>query len=742
MSIIVWNDAGGGSLWSTAANWVGGVAPISTDTVQFDATSVANSSADTDVAGVDQQGTYSGTVTVVAAISLGDFSIAAGAFDFGSLAVSIIKYSRLGGTVTGSSDVLSITGDTVITGGTFVHNSGRIDLVLLTGPQNWDSTVIDELFQLRIAKLVWDVLILDQKIEVSNRFIIDNLDFTTSAQLGGIIDLIGTATLEQNGNLYDAFPDGLIRFVGTNHEWIQNNTSTNALIPPVLVDCTSLTLTEGTPGNVFGFWKLTTVSGDIINAPVVHIKNSQQFTHTTFDLFEDITFGQLTWIASNFDLFIENARTVTVLGDVLVTIVTSGTQFFGVGSTLAIKGNYSQEGNSSNISTLRVLFNGTGVQNISSTGGIKTIPTNLLEIDKPSGSVRLLNSSLDQRFTNDAILVTNGTFDVNGFDVSVRTDLTMNGDFAGLGGSTITVDGNFAAQDSDMLGSSQWFLNVIGTSTAGNSNIGGCNAEGGVTLLAQTSVNFGFNFNVLFGGEPEDPNLFFRILQHLWPISRAFDTTKQDKQFTEFNQALTFLGEESKRFTDDVYGDLFPETTRELDSWEGQWNLPFNSALTEQERRDRLAGAWSALGGQSPRYIQDTIQAAGFTNVFLHEWWDLAQLPAAVAHDPNVILQNNQDLLVNIITFTVKDFITGLDEAIMECGETPAQLGQYTQFIFSEFVYEIPTNPDLFAYFLYFGDETFPNRTTVPASREAEFKELLLKICPAQQWLGLLIDYV
>lgn len=236
--------------------------------------------------------------------------------------------------------------------------------------------------------------------------------------------------------------------------------------------------------------------------------------------------------------------------------------------------------------------------------------------------------------------------------------------------------------------------------------------------------------------------LFFRIIQHLWPISHAFDLTDQDKQFTEFNQALTVIGGEVKTFADDVYGDLFPQTTRELDAWETQWNLPFNSALSEQERRDRIANAWSSLGGQSPRYIQDTIQGAGFTNVFLHEWWELPAGSPPVARNPNVILQNNDDLLVNIITFTVKDFITGLDEAIMECGETPAQLGQYTQFIFSEVEYEIPSDPELFPYFLYFGDETFPNRTTVPADREAEFKQLLLKICPAQQWLGLLIDYV
>lgn len=236
--------------------------------------------------------------------------------------------------------------------------------------------------------------------------------------------------------------------------------------------------------------------------------------------------------------------------------------------------------------------------------------------------------------------------------------------------------------------------------------------------------------------------LFFRMYQHLWPFSRALDTTKQDKQLTELTQGLAPLSGDVKLFVDEVYGDVFPQTTRELDAWEDQWNLPLNTALTEQDRRDRLANAWASLGGQSPRYIQDTIQGAGFTNVFIHEWWDLAQLPLAVAHDPNVILAGDEDLLVNIITFSTKDFFTGLDEAIMECGDPTALLGNYTTFVFQELVYEIPNDPELYPYFLYFGDATFPNRTTVPVEREAEFKALLLKICPAQQWLGLLIDYV
>lgn len=56
--------------------------------------------------------------------------------------------------------------------------------------------------------------------------------------------------------------------------------------------------------------------------------------------------------------------------------------------------------------------------------------------------------------------------------------------------------------------------------------------------------------------------------------------------------------------------------------------------------------------------------------------------------------------------------------------------------------YNIPTDPATWPYFLYWGGLEFGEFAQVPKEREAEFKTLLLKLCPAQQWLGLFVEYV
>ena len=112
--------------------------------------------------------------------------------------------------------------------------------------------------------------------------------------------------------------------------------------------------------------------------------------------------------------------------------------------------------------------------------------------------------------------------------------------------------------------------------------------------------------------------MFFRMLQHLLPNARAWRLTV-DKQLRQFFEGLTGLGSDIKDFFDLIWLDIDPQETRELDAWESQFGLP-NTLTDEQERRDRLDAEWKATGGQSPRYIQDTLQAAGF-DVYVHEWW-------------------------------------------------------------------------------------------------------------------------
>jgi len=263
--------------------------------------------------------------------------------------------------------------------------------------------------------------------------------------------------------------------------------------------------------------------------------------------------------------------------------------------------------------------------------------------------------------------------------------------------------------------------------------------------------------------------IFLRMLQHLFPNSKAFRTTS-DKQLRQYLDGLSGIGEDASDFSDGVMNDLDPQKTREIQLWETQFALP-NTLIDLQERRDRLEARWKALGGQSPRYIQDTLQNAGF-NVFVHDWWvpgseaAIDVSAAATARDPAIYLADgivviqSQDggsemqdgdaeaqdgfspnptgyPLVNKVLIPFSGAL-GDGSAGMQDGGEDAQDGGT---IYIERQYILPTDPAFFPFFIYIGAETFPDHATVLQSRRNEFETLCLKICPTQLWIGVLVDY-
>ena len=217
--------------------------------------------------------------------------------------------------------------------------------------------------------------------------------------------------------------------------------------------------------------------------------------------------------------------------------------------------------------------------------------------------------------------------------------------------------------------------------------------------------------------------LFFRVFEHLLPHARAWTLTIE-KQLRQFFDGITGpLGTDIKKYADDVFDDIFPATTRQLDEWERQFGLPSNLPL-EQDRRDRLDGAWKAQGGQSPRYIQDTLRNAGF-DVYVHEWW---KLPAVASPGPQ-IPRNAYLLLSETLTFEAQD--NGKDQ---QDGDAAAQDGGeispsgYALTNNSE-IQTVPNDSTKFPYFLYIAGENFVDglpfatvdKANIPTSRRAEF---------------------
>lgn len=238
-------------------------------------------------------------------------------------------------------------------------------------------------------------------------------------------------------------------------------------------------------------------------------------------------------------------------------------------------------------------------------------------------------------------------------------------------------------------------------------------------------------------------------LRHLLPKSLQWNLV-HDRDFTKLVDGLVQELDAARDEADGVWLDLYPQTCSllALETWERQFALSTSTPLTEQERRDRLAGAWQALGGQSPGYITDTLQAHGFA-VYTHEWWDLSGSGYPVPKDPRDYLRaeyggNDTDghLLVNVIRTSVKFDEIGAGEAWAEAGEPRALSGYYGGYNLGRVGYGYVGPEMKHPYYLYIGGQTFPDVVNIPVARKEEFEQLCQKICPAQQFLVLRVDYV
>ena len=269
---------------------------------------------------------------------------------------------------------------------------------------------------------------------------------------------------------------------------------------------------------------------------------------------------------------------------------------------------------------------------------------------------------------------------------------------------------------------------------------------------------------------------FFDMAKHLLPSARAWRLTA-DKKLRQFFEGVSGTGGDAKTFMDGVWRDTFPHTTRELDAWDDQFGLR-DTGISEQQRRDRLDATWKALGGQDPRYIEDTLRDNGF-DVHLHEWWTPGTEPApgvkarATPRSPLLVLRREftnmfpavdcGELLaacgeafaeagngvepvgyplVNKVFVTAPDVVALCGEAVAEAGEAVASCGNFFEFRETLRTYIVPRDPDKWPYFLYIGGPNFGDVAQVDPKRRDEFEALCLKICPSQHWLGILVEYL
>ncbi len=293
---------------------------------------------------------------------------------------------------------------------------------------------------------------------------------------------------------------------------------------------------------------------------------------------------------------------------------------------------------------------------------------------------------------------------------------------------------------------------------------------------------------------------FIRVFQHLLPRSPVWALTF-NKTLKKFFAGLaapfddTDPSKSPKAFADAVFSDIFPGTTRQLPKWLFQFGLEHGA----DDAADilQLQAAWQAQGGQDPKYLQDTLQSAGFP-LYVHEWWQegVPAAPQPIFGDPFVQcgeptallssrrftrfvrdprLYTNQPLVgtEQLSSFADAALLTPTDPTFADQPQLDSFLVNNVGYLVNDDLSRnappaIPDDtknfspyghrggrepkpggvedrdwyPDAWPYFFYLGGANFPDRVAVPASRRAELERLALKLRPTHLWVVMLVDYI
>jgi hypothetical protein len=258
---------------------------------------------------------------------------------------------------------------------------------------------------------------------------------------------------------------------------------------------------------------------------------------------------------------------------------------------------------------------------------------------------------------------------------------------------------------------------------------------------------------------------YFNIFKYLFPRSNAFSLFVQ-KNLTKFIEGLTALPNDFREYIDNIYFDLFPDTTRSLELWEDQFGI-VTPSTDNAIRINTVDQKWKMKGGQGADYIQGVLQDAGF-NVQVHEnnppidpanflVGDFVMVAGAGnayagRSDAFAGLTTTGELLVNgFIPIIGGQRLYLMNAGNGYAGNQTAVAGYFTQFLVTDKQYTLPTDPLLFPFVWFIGGDATRNASNeltaievvqIPAEREQEFKDLILMLKPAQSWVGLIIEYV
>lgn len=219
-------------------------------------------------------------------------------------------------------------------------------------------------------------------------------------------------------------------------------------------------------------------------------------------------------------------------------------------------------------------------------------------------------------------------------------------------------------------------------------------------------------------------NIFTKLSRQLYPTGRAW-RLKIDTLFFKLHDALAKSEKECYDASDILYTSILPDNNNfsniDATNWERALGLLNQPYLTLSERKQIILRKMQHPGNISARqhylYLQSQLQNAGF-DVYVHENRPIAINPESSYY--NSFNYGGQVYGNNGILNSTK-IVNYIDEI------------KDQNFIFG--------NEQHLRALFFIGAQTYPNFANIPQNRKREFRELILKLKPAQSGGILLINY-
>lgn len=146
---------------------------------------------------------------------------------------------------------------------------------------------------------------------------------------------------------------------------------------------------------------------------------------------------------------------------------------------------------------------------------------------------------------------------------------------------------------------------------------------------------------------------WIKVLDRLLPRSRLFSLS-MPRTLTKFLEGLAAGPQVVREHLASVLLEAFPATTTHLSDWSEQFGSAEELSVSE------LVAKWAATGGQDPDYFMGVLYAAGFTTLYMHEWWDPTSTDTPILRDPSpqwLVDNAGGRLLVNDLGAITKNYI-------------------------------------------------------------------------------------